>query len=194
MWATEFADDGVFQLFDCLEIVGIDVFIEKVQKEEVQRTDSGERGTHSSAGWYGRWQKRLFSHARQLLNTIQQTSSDLLPWGMILTGCVSAAHCLDFTEMTLRRATMSGHQPGKRRSSVFRSHPTSGLLTYTFGLPRETYLLRYSQDYLRVVKYESQWTRLSFFTNIRKRYCRSRRASVCPMWPGVRELKRGRLL
>ena len=41
MWVTEFADDGITQLFDCLEIVGIDVFIEKVQKEEVQGTDIG---------------------------------------------------------------------------------------------------------------------------------------------------------
>ena len=39
MWVTEFADDGVLQLFDCLEITGIDVFFEKVQKEEVQGTD-----------------------------------------------------------------------------------------------------------------------------------------------------------
>ena len=35
---TEFADDGVFKLFDCLEIAGIDVFIEEVP-EEVQGTD-----------------------------------------------------------------------------------------------------------------------------------------------------------
>ena len=41
MWATEFADDGVLQLFDCLEIVGIDVFIEEIPKEEVQGTDIG---------------------------------------------------------------------------------------------------------------------------------------------------------
>ena len=41
MWVTEFADDGVLQLFDCLEIVGIDVFVGEVQKEEVQETDIG---------------------------------------------------------------------------------------------------------------------------------------------------------
>ena len=35
---TEFADDGVFKLFDCLEIAGIDVFIGEVP-EEVQGTD-----------------------------------------------------------------------------------------------------------------------------------------------------------
>ena len=39
MWVTEFADDGIIQLFDCVEIVGIAVFIEEVQKEEVQGTD-----------------------------------------------------------------------------------------------------------------------------------------------------------
>ena len=33
MWVTELADDGVIQLFDCLEIVCIDVFIEEVLKE-----------------------------------------------------------------------------------------------------------------------------------------------------------------
>ena len=38
MWVTDFADDGVLQLFDCLEIVGIDVFIEEGPKEEVQGT------------------------------------------------------------------------------------------------------------------------------------------------------------
>ena len=43
---TEFADDGVLQLFDCLEIVGIDVFIEEVPKE-VQGTDIGVRNAHS---------------------------------------------------------------------------------------------------------------------------------------------------
>ena len=36
---TEFADDGDLQLFDFLEIVGIYIFIEEVQKEEVQGTD-----------------------------------------------------------------------------------------------------------------------------------------------------------
>ena len=41
MWVTQFADDDVLWLFDCLEIVGIDVSIEEVQKEEVQGTDIG---------------------------------------------------------------------------------------------------------------------------------------------------------
>ena len=41
MWVTEFADDCILQLFDYVKIVGIDVFIEEVQKEEVQRTDIG---------------------------------------------------------------------------------------------------------------------------------------------------------
>ena len=40
MWATELADDGVLQLFDCLEIVGLDVFIDEVLKE-VRVTDLG---------------------------------------------------------------------------------------------------------------------------------------------------------
>ena len=41
LWMIEFADDGVPRLFDCLELVGIDVFIEEVPKEEVQGTDIG---------------------------------------------------------------------------------------------------------------------------------------------------------
>ena len=41
MWVTEFADYGVLQLFNCLEIVGMDVFIEEALKEEVQGTDIG---------------------------------------------------------------------------------------------------------------------------------------------------------
>ena len=41
MWATEFADDCVLQLFDSLEIVSMDVFIEEVPEEEVQGTDIG---------------------------------------------------------------------------------------------------------------------------------------------------------
>ena len=41
MWVTEIADDGVVQLFDCVAIVGIDVFIQEVPKEEVQGTDIG---------------------------------------------------------------------------------------------------------------------------------------------------------
>ena len=41
MWPTELADDGVLQLFDCLEIVGLDVFIDEVLKEEVQVADIG---------------------------------------------------------------------------------------------------------------------------------------------------------
>ena len=41
MWVTEFADDGVLELFDCLEIGGIDVFIEEVPKEEVRGTYIG---------------------------------------------------------------------------------------------------------------------------------------------------------
>ena len=40
MWATEFSDDGVLQLFDFLNIAGMDVFIEEVPKE-MQRTDIG---------------------------------------------------------------------------------------------------------------------------------------------------------
>ena len=48
MWVTEFAGDGVLQLFDCLEIVGIDVFIEEVPNEEAQGTNIGEGGTHSA--------------------------------------------------------------------------------------------------------------------------------------------------
>ena len=47
MWMTEFADDGVF-ISDCLEIVGINVFIEEVQKEERKKLISGESGTHSA--------------------------------------------------------------------------------------------------------------------------------------------------
>ena len=35
MRVTEFSDDGVLQLFDCLEIVGIDDFTEEVSEEEV---------------------------------------------------------------------------------------------------------------------------------------------------------------
>ena len=41
MWVTEFSDDGVLQLFDCREIVGIDDFTEEVSEEEVQGTDIG---------------------------------------------------------------------------------------------------------------------------------------------------------
>ena len=36
---TEFTGEDVLQLFDCFEIVGIDVFIAEVPKEEVQGTD-----------------------------------------------------------------------------------------------------------------------------------------------------------
>ena len=48
MWVTEFSDDGVLQLFDSLEIVGIDDFIEEVSKE-VQGTDIGESGSRSAS-------------------------------------------------------------------------------------------------------------------------------------------------
>ena len=41
MRVTKFGNDGVLQLFDYHEIVGIDVFIEEVPKEEVQGTDVG---------------------------------------------------------------------------------------------------------------------------------------------------------
>ena len=41
MWVTEFADDGVLNLFDYIEIVGIDVFFEENPKEEVQGPDIG---------------------------------------------------------------------------------------------------------------------------------------------------------
>ena len=40
MWAIDLADDGVLQLFDCLDIVVMDVFIEEVPKEG-QGTDIG---------------------------------------------------------------------------------------------------------------------------------------------------------
>ena len=41
MRVTEFADDGVLQFFDFLEIFGIDIFIEEVPKEEVQGSNIG---------------------------------------------------------------------------------------------------------------------------------------------------------
>ena len=36
---TELTDNGTLQLFDCLGIISMHVFIEEVQKEEVQGTD-----------------------------------------------------------------------------------------------------------------------------------------------------------
>ena len=49
MWLTKFADDGVFQLFDYLEIVGMDIFIEKVpKKKKCKELITGENGTHSA--------------------------------------------------------------------------------------------------------------------------------------------------
>ena len=41
MQMTELADGGVFQLFDCLRILGTVIFIEERPKEEVQGTDVG---------------------------------------------------------------------------------------------------------------------------------------------------------
>ena len=52
MWVTESADDGVLQLFDCLEIVGIDVFIEEVKKKKCKELISGESRTHSAGFSY----------------------------------------------------------------------------------------------------------------------------------------------
>ena len=50
MDTIDLARDGVLQLFDCLQIVGIDVFTEEVPKEAVQAADAEcERNTLSSA-------------------------------------------------------------------------------------------------------------------------------------------------
>ena len=48
MSETEFGDDGVLQLFDCFENVGIDVFIEEVKKKKCKELISGDSGTHSA--------------------------------------------------------------------------------------------------------------------------------------------------
>ena len=48
MWMTEFADDGVLKLFDCLEIVGMDVSIEVTPKEVQLELISGESRTWSA--------------------------------------------------------------------------------------------------------------------------------------------------
>ena len=52
MWVTEFADDSVLQLFDCLQIVGIDVFVKEVKKEKCKELISGESRTHSAGFSY----------------------------------------------------------------------------------------------------------------------------------------------
>ena len=44
----EFADDGVLQLFDSLEIVGIDVSLRKFQNKKCKELISGESRTHSA--------------------------------------------------------------------------------------------------------------------------------------------------
>ena len=51
MWLTEFADDGVLQLFDCLEIFGIVAFIEEVQKKKCKELIADESEAHS-AGFF----------------------------------------------------------------------------------------------------------------------------------------------
>ena len=53
MWVTELTDggsvSGALQFFDFLEIVGIDVFIEKVKKKKkCKELVSGESRTHSA--------------------------------------------------------------------------------------------------------------------------------------------------
>ena len=46
MSVTEFAGDGVLQLFDCLEFVGIESSLRKFTKKKCKELIPGERGMH----------------------------------------------------------------------------------------------------------------------------------------------------